>query len=281
MNRLATTCLLALLAAGGACKKDEVSTPTATPEDVASLGDGAAEAGPTDPPQDPDPPELRAAFEAYLRGDPEAAVAALDPVLGTWEGDGRIRARAMGHALLALARAEDVVEQAEPHARAASEEAAKLHDPEVTAHARLAEGVFALGVEHFDDAVAALEAAASAEAPAELRALAQILLGQARIGRAYGPGGGSKLLHPEDLDAARAAYEAALALADGTPTAALLEGRAHEGLAAVAKYKGEHEALCEHAAKASERLAAAEATERLREGPRLLAEAGRCEGAGG
>ncbi len=272
---------LAALLVAGACKKSGDAASTTPPSDgAASAADDATEDRPATPPQEPDPPQLAEALAAYLRGDPEAVVAAVEPALPSWTGDGRIRARAVGHALLALARAEDVVEQAEAHAKAAADEAARLDDPEVAAYARLAEGIFALGVEEFDRAVAALEAAAGDDVPAQPRALARILLGQALIGRAYGPGGGSKLLRPEDLDAARKAYEAALAAAADTEAAPLLEGRAHEGLAAVAKYKGERDVLCAEAKLATERLTAGEATERLLEGPRLLAETSRCEQGG-
>ncbi len=268
--------LLAAVLAAPACKKDGAASTTPPAEEGQDAAATSADDEPEDPPQDPDPAELTAAFETYLRGDPQAVVASLEPAIAGWTGDGKIRARAMGQALLALARAEDVVEQAQSHAEAAVAEAGRLHDPQVTALARAAAGVYALGVEDFDTAVTELSAAAEARAPAATRALVSILLGQALIGRAYGPGGGSKLQNPEDLDRAKAAYAAALEAAAGSPQAALLEGRAHEGLAAVAKYQGDHDALCEHARAAGERLAAGDATDRLAEGPRLLAEAGRC-----
>jgi hypothetical protein len=64
--------------------------------------------------------------------------------------------------------------------------------------------------------------------------------------QAFGEGEeGNQIKAPERLDTARTEYEAAL-----TATEPILQWQAHEGLAAIAKYKGEKDAICTHAQEA-------------------------------
>jgi hypothetical protein len=103
----------------------------------------------------------------------------------------------------------------------------------------------------------------------------QAILGEAYIGRAFGNGDG-KVENPTDLEEARKAYDAGLAIATGAASADLLLGRLHEGLAAVAKYQGKSADVCPHAKAAAEHYAKGGATPYLQEGPKALADEARC-----
>lgn len=286
MLRLCTavlTCALLLPGLAG-CKKDKDGTGTQAP-DTTGDGDGETGASTEDPeapptfdvPQEPDPAEIVAARELYLKGDYPAVLELLTPIRDDLEARSQYRASGLAAGWLALAHARDVVENAEPHAKYAKEMAEKTRDPEVITVAGLAEGVVFLGFEDYSSAVSVLEAAAATKAPPTELALAHGFLGQAFIGRAYGAGGGAKLQNPEDLDRARDTYQAGLALAPSSPVADALLGKLHEGLAAIGKYQGKYDQLCEHALAAREKYTAAGASDYLLEGPGILIRDGRCD----
>jgi hypothetical protein len=260
-----------------ACKKKDGADDTET--EVPDDGD-AADTEPAEPdvPQEPDPPEIGKGQTQYLLGNYEEVGSMLGDLSADLKARSQYRAGGLAAGWLALALARDVVEDAEEPAAHALAMAEKTGDPEVVAVGNMASGAVALGLEDFDRAVSAFEAAAAAEeAPPALNALAHAMLAEALIGRAFGPGGSSKLQNPEDLDAARRSYEEALTPAAGTAESDMLLGRIHEGLAAVAKYKGDRAAICENAKIASEKYEAAGVSDYLKEGPNMLAQTAKCE----
>jgi hypothetical protein len=269
MRHLAVPPLLLLALA--ACPKDG---GTASPSDGATPAPKQL----IDPgvPQEPDPASIAEAKLLYLQGD----YARIGPLLGTVWTDLRdrsqIRAGGLAAAWLALGLARDVAENAAEPAAFAAQMAAGSDDPELGVVAAAAGAAQASGVEDFAGAIAKLQPAlALAAAPADARALAQAILGEAYIGRAFGKGDG-KVENPADLEEARKAYDAGLALATGAASADLLLGRLHEGLAAVAKYQGKSADVCPHAKAAAEHYAKGGATPYLQEGPKALADEARC-----
>ena len=277
--RLAALPLAAALTLGaGACKKTtEGGTVDPAPTEKPAGGLGPETDEGTLPPQEPAPQAVTDARAKYLLGDYAAAAELLAEVAPTLTEDAQLEAGAQANGWLALALARDVVENAEAPANTAVEQADRLGSVRAQTVAYMARGMVQLGLEDLDGAVASLEKAAGAGGSPGDAALARVLLGEALITRAYGAGGGSKLQNPQDLDAARKAYEQALAdLPADDPDAAILQGRAHEGLAAVGKFQGNRDLQCEHAKAAADLYEQAGAADFLKEGPRALAASGRC-----
>jgi hypothetical protein len=108
--------------------------------------------------------------------------------------------------------------------------------------------------------------------------LAHILHAESRIGTAFGSASNTQLEKPEDLEAAKQSYEAAIAAADkaGNEREALL-GRAKEGMAAIAKYKNDKVALCTHALAAIAHYETAGVSEFLSGGPSEMASDAKCK----
>ncbi len=282
-THLRATALLTLtagLALAGACKKAPAGESTTAP----ATGDAQGPGGPgpetdegTLPPQVPVPQAVTDARGKYLLGDYAAAAQAVADLAPTLTDDTQLLAGALANGWLALALARDVVENAEAPAERAMEQARRLGTARVQTVARMARGMVQLGLEDLDGAVTTLGQADQPGADAADVALARILLGEAFITRAYGAGGGSELQNPADLDRARASYDKALAdLPADDPDAIILQGRAHEGLAAVGKFQGKRDAQCEHARQAADAYEKAGASDFLKEGPRALLAAGRC-----
>jgi tetratricopeptide (TPR) repeat protein len=269
---LAATLILPL----AACKKkgDGGDDQTEEPGDDAESNDGPVE---PDVPQEPDPPEIATARTAYLLGNYADVTGTMGPIYEDLVARKQYRAGGLAGAWLALAHARDVVENGEAPANHAAAMGDRTGDDEVVCAGNMALGAIALGLEDFEGAIKALEKAVDAgDAPPADNALARSMLAEALIGRAYGAGGGSKLQNPADLDAARAAYEAAITPASGVAESDMLLGRIHEGLAAIAKYQGKRDDICTNAKLASEKYAAAGVSDYLKEGPDMLAQAARC-----
>jgi tetratricopeptide (TPR) repeat protein len=258
-----------LLVSVPGCKKDKTTAPVdATPS-------GEAEPEEPDVPQEPDPPDIADGRRAYLLGEYAQVTESLAPVYVDLKERSQYRASGLAGGWLALAHARDVVENAEEPARHAVDMAAKTNDREVQAVAKMAYGAYLMGTEDFEAAVASFDAAAAfgtADA-----AMAHILHAEAMIGRAFGGSDSSTVQNPKDLDAAAADYEKAAKLAAKTDLADALSGRTEEGLAAVAKYRGDSKKICEHAKKASEHYEAAGASAFLKEGPEALMRNARCK----
>lgn len=263
--------LTGLAFAAPGCKDDK---PTTTPDEVTTT---KPEPEPEPevkalPAQDPDPAELAALYDRYLEGDYEAVVGEAGSLRDGLTADTQIRARALASAIMALAAIEGLPEDGKTAAEEAVADGDRLADPEVQQLALIAHGAYLVRVHELVNGQAQLDKAAALAGP--YLALAHLMLGEAHLNQAFGEGDEDmKVKDPAQLDEARTAYQAAL---DGGSD--LLKAHAHEGLAAIAKQKGEKQAVCDHAQESENLFAAAGATEYVREVPSLLASEGKCKG---
>lgn len=274
---------LALLLLGGvapACGKDKTSTtPPGGGGDVADDGaDGEDDGGAfvPDVPQEPDPEEIATGRKQFLLGQYKEAVETLAPVYEDLKARKQYRASGLAGGWLALAHAQIVHENADEPSQHAIAMAEKTRDKEVEAVAKIGRGAFLMHQHDFAAAQQSFAAAAAADPNGTAGVVADILRAEALLGSAFG-GSDNSLERPEDLDAAKAAYNKAAGAAKGNPDSDALIGRVEEGLAAVAKYKHDKKALCEHAFLAIDRYKAAGASDYLIEGPNGLAVTEKCE----
>ena len=275
-----TLIALAALTLAPACKKDgETENPdgTTTGADANDTGGDAGDTAeePEEPPlpeQDPDPAEIEALFQRYLQGDYEAVAAEASDLRETMTADTQVRAHALLSSIAALAAAEGVPEDAKAPSEKAVANGERLADPQVLQLGHIAHATYLVRVHEEAAGQAELEAALELGGP--YASLNHVMLAEAHLNQAFGEGEeDTQIKHPERLDDAAAQYEAAI---DGSVP--ILEGHAHEGLAAIAKYKREKDAVCEHAQKAEDIYAANGATDYIREVPSLLASDSRCKG---
>lgn len=272
-------CALVLLAP--ACNK---KSGTTTPDDgtvTADSGDGGTTDDPpaeAAPPQDPDPAELATGVHQVLTGHYEDGIATLEPIFKDMREPSQYRASGLAGGWLAVAHAQIVFENAEEPAGYALEMAGKLQDPEVDSVAKLGRGAFLLAQEDYAAAKQAFEAASAAAPGTAPGAYALVLHAESSIGTAFGQASNTQLENPADLDTAKASYEAAIAAADGIAGEKdILLGRAKEGLAVVAKYQRDNEALCTNAKAAIEHYTAASASTFLLDGPSRQASDAKCD----
>jgi hypothetical protein len=267
--------LTALIFAAPGCKDDK---PTTNPDDGTTAGTSTDT--PVDPepevaalpPQDPDPAEIAAFYDRYLKGDYEALVADAGQLRDGLTADTQIRARALASAIMALAAVEGLPEDGQQAAEQAVADGQRLDDPEVEQLALIAHGAYLVRVQEPAAGQAELDQAVGLTGP--YAGLAELTLGEAYLNQAFGVGDEDmKIKDAAKLDDARTHYQAAL---DAGPE--ILQAHAHEGLAAVAKYKGEKQAVCDHAQEAENLFVAAGATDYVREVPSLLAGEGKCKG---
>lgn len=283
MNRTVSTLLASVLTAGltlpTACgkKNDGGTTPpddgNATPTDDGAQTVAEPQAEPP-PEQDPDPAELAQGVDQVLGGHYEAGIAILDPIYADMREPSQYRASGLAGGWLSVAHAQIVFENAEAPAKYALEMAGKLQDPEVDAVAKLGHGAYLLAQEDYEAAKQALQAASAAAPSSAPGAYAHVLHAEALIGTAFGSAENTQVENPADLDAAKSSYEAAITAAG---TSDILLGRAKEGLAAVAKYQRDKEALCKNAFESVDHYKAAAASTFLLDGPSRLAADAKCE----
>jgi hypothetical protein len=270
VSALSVTLLLTLGFTPG-CKKPE---ETAKPDDATTNTDPVEEPEEDPaalPPQDPDPAEIATLYDRYLKGDYEAVASEAESLRGGLTADTQVRAHALASAIRALAAIENVPEDGQAAAEEAVANGDRLADPEVQQLALIAHGAYLVRVQDAANGQAELEKAVALTGP--YAALGQLMLAEAHLNQAFGTGEDEdKIQNPARLDDARAAYQAAL---DGGPD--ILKAHAHEGLAAIAKYKNEKEAICTHAQEAENMFVAAGATDYVREVPQLLASDGKCK----
>lgn len=261
---LLTASCAALLLVG--CDKDQKTTvpDDATANEPASNEDSG-------PPQEPDPPELAQASRLYLSGQYQEAISLLEPLYSGLKDREQRRASGLAGGWLALSHAQIVFENAEEPAQYSMTMAEKTQDPDVVAMAKLAHGAFLLGNEDYQAARTSFDAAASAAPGTTAAALAHILRAEALIGSAFGSGASTDVQNPADLEAAKQAYDAAAKAASSTEESELLLGRSEEGLAAIAKFQGNREAICKHALASLGHYQAAGASDFLIDGPSGLA----------
>jgi hypothetical protein len=269
-TRLPITLLtLAALAFTPACKKE----PTQNPDDVADTGtdpEPEPEGPPPLPAQDPDPAEIATLYARYLQGDYEAVAAEATALAAAQTADTQLRAKSLAASIAALASAETVPENGKAGSELAIVDGDRLADVEVQQLAHVAHGTVLVRSGDAAGGQTELEAALALAGP--YGALTHLMLAEAHLNQAYGEGEEEdQIKAPERLDTAKAEYEAAL-----TATEPILQGQAHEGLAAVAKLKGEKDAICTHAQEAENLYAANGATASIREVPSILAKDGKC-----
>lgn len=253
------------------CKKDsETQNPDSAVVDDAPADTTPPEAQAALPEQDPDPAEIAALYARYLKGDYEVVVAEAEELRAGLTADTQVRAHALASAIQALAAIEGVPENGQEAAEQALASGERLADPEVLELAHIAHGAYLVRVHEAAKGQVELEAAVALGGPKV--ALAHLMLAEAHLNQAFGTGDQDmKIVDASKFDDARSSYESALAAGDG-----LLQASAHEGLAAIAKYKGEKAAVCEHAQQADTLYSAGGATDYIREVPSLLAKDARC-----
>ena len=263
------------------CKPEPTTPPDTTAGDPTTAGDGAeggddGELTDPGPPQEPDPPEVAKGRHEVLLGHYQQAVDLLDPVYNDLKEREQYRAGGLAGAWLAVAHAQIVFENAADPAAHALAMAEKTGDAEVASAAKLARGAVLLAEGDFTAAAEAFAASAAAAPKSPEALLALVWDGEALIGSAFG--GGSTIVRPEDLDAAKKAYSQAAEAAVGAGDEKdIIIGRAEEGLAAVADYQGDKASICTHAFASIDHYKAAGAAEFLVHGPSDLAAKYKCK----
>lgn len=259
----------------GACKKDKKS------KDPESAAQNAQEASPAgegeatfnfDIDQIPDPPELATAAAQYWKGEYEALIAALEGKLAAWTGEAEKRAAALAHAWIALAHTENLPENAESHLESALSIAQALKDPELLQIVNSAKALHLVAVTQAEEAKALVQDETVKEGQAAC--LLQIARAKMAINLAFDRQ--ERLRYPKQLDAAKLAYEELAKVAPATQAAIL--GHVHEGLAAIAKYKGDSKTQCAEAKKAFEAYTEGKASDYLQSGPQQMLQDAACKG---
>jgi tetratricopeptide (TPR) repeat protein len=280
MTRFAPLFVAALLTLPACDKKPKEDTNPPDTGDVAAEGGDDADGGPKiilpDVPQDPEPPEIQQAAHQYMLGQYQQAADILSPIYPDLKTRGQYRASGLAGGWLALSLAQGVVEDAEEPSQHALQMADATQDAEVVALAKLAHGAVLMGHEDFDAAVSAFERAARAAPDTLPGALANLMTGEALIGRAFGSGASEQVENPAHLETAKKAYAAARKFAEAGNETNIILGRVEEGLAAVARYQRDKDEICAHSTKSITYLRKAGASEFLIEGPMKLAADFKC-----
>lgn len=259
------------LIAAPACKKDgETETPdeTGTTGEVGGGDDGGEPADPVVP-QDPDPPELAEARKQLVLGNMEAVKSTMESLPAGLTEPSQARANGIASALFAIAVAEELAENAKEPAENALARAAEVRDAEVEQLGHIAMGAHLVGVSDAAAAQAELEKAVTLDAPNG--ELAQLYLAQAMLNQAFDES--DKLTNPAKLEEARTVYQRVV---DASGDAAI-KGRGLAGLAALDKYQGKREDICDHARAAAEQYTTAGASDYLAEVPKILADEAKCK----
>lgn len=250
--------------------------PTTTGGDATADGGDDGDVTDPGPPQEPDPAELATGRHEVLLGNYEEGIKILDPLYKDLKEREQYRAGGLAGAWLAVAHSQIVFENAAEPAAHALAMANKTGDAEVVAAAKLARGASLLAEGDYAAAAEAFAASALADPSSPESLLALVWDGEALIASAFG--GGSTIVRPEDLDAAKKAYKkAAEAAAGAGDEKDIIIGRAEEGLAAVADYQGDKATICTHAFSSIDHYKAAGAAEFLVHGPSDLAAKYKCK----
>lgn len=250
MKRTLTSCLtaFALVAASASlvgCKKPAAddSKPPDSGSDTGGSSGGGDKAAPTTP-QEPDPPQLAEARKQFIAGQYTQVVEAMRPLVDDLKARQQIRASGIAAAWLALALAEDVVENAKEPADHAQAMADQSGDAEVKIVTKLAQGTFKLKTEDFAGAAADFEEAFNLQKDGANAGLALVLYGNTKINMAYGGDDGGQITNPGELDSANTSFVRAQRLVEKQPGSELIAGRALVGQAAVARLKGNNVEAC-------------------------------------
>ncbi|HEY8374857.1 MAG TPA: hypothetical protein VIK91_00155, partial [Nannocystis sp.] len=210
-------CLTAI-ALIGACKKGADTTP---PTDGASSPSDSGPKAVDVQPAEPDPPEVVAARDQYIGGHYAQLIETLRPLVEELKGKQNNRASGIGAAWLALALAEDVIENAKEPADHALAMAELTADPEVKVVAKLAQGIYKLKTEDFAGAAADFEEAYNLNKEGPNAGLALVMYGNTKINLAFG-GEDNAIVNPGELDSAASTFVKAQRLAEKQPGAEMI-----------------------------------------------------------
>jgi len=266
---------LTVIASAAACKKGTDVTP---PDGGGGAGGegGGGEVKPPTTPQEPDPPALADARKQYLAGQYTQVVEAMRPLVEDLKTKQQVRASGIGAGWLALALAEDVVENAKDPADHAQAMADQSGDPEVVVLAKLAQGVFKLKTNDFTGAATDFEAAFNAQKDGNNAGLTLVMYGYAKLNLAFGPDEGEAVTNPAELDSAGSSFSKAQRLVEKQTGNELIGARAIEGMAAVAKYKRNIPEACKLSVDASAMYTKGGAAQILLDGVVALQDSANC-----
>lgn len=269
---------LVLLGSLSACDKQKGAGTPRSQTPALGATDAEADPGPSEVEvaQEPVPAAVQQAAHLYMLGQYEKAIGVLEPLWIDLKGRQQLLASGLAAGWLALAHAQIVFENAEEPYKHALLMAERTGDSELTVLAGVAHGAFLLGQEDFDAARQALASAAEVESTSLPSALANILRAEALIGSAYGSGASETLENPQDLEAAKRAYDAAAEVAQRGVESDIVMGRVEEGLAAIAKFQRDKDAACKHATASVAHFKAAGASDFLLDGPHRVIQEFRC-----
>ncbi|MBK6919097.1 MAG: hypothetical protein IPH07_17005 [Deltaproteobacteria bacterium] len=224
--------------------------------------------------QEPDPPEIAQAAQRYLMGDYPGVVELLQPIYDDLKTREQYHASTMAAVWLTLAHGEQVFENGKEPSQWTASMADATEDPEIDAAANLATGSYLIGDLEFDQAAARLAKVPEQTKDPILVGLSHLMRAEALINGAFNREDES-LQYPEKLDVAKAAYDAAAALAKDDDALALVYARTHEGYAALANYRKQRDQVCAEAVAAIQ-LFAAKGASKLLAVPTDLASANKC-----
>ena len=281
MKRTLTSCLAAFVLAAAsaqlvACKKP--ATDETKPPDGGGGGTdtgGGDKTAPTTP-QEPDPPALADARKQFIAGQYTQVVEAMRPLLEDLKTRQQLRASGIAAAWLALALAEDVVENAKDSVEHAVAMADKTGDAEVKIVAKLAQGTYKLKTEDFAGAAADFEEAFNLQKDDANAGLALVMYGNTKINLAYGGDDGGQITNPGELDSANTSFVRAQRLVEKQPGNELIAGRALVGQAAVARLKANNPEACRLVGEAKTIYAAGSAGQPLQDDTNALHDDASC-----
>lgn len=279
-RRWITPLLVSLLCLQAGCKKKQQAT-TEQPEVAADptkteakkqkskkKGNEASQAIT----QIADPEAVKNAADLYWKGGYEDIVSALEPAIPNWDKPNTQRASGLAHGWIAMAHAEQLPENAQAHVETANQIAQEIEDEEVLTLAQIANALSLVAMAQAQEAYDLLNAL-SEPSDHELQRLLHIAQAKIAINLAFDAQ--ERLAHPEKLDEAEQNYRKVRPY-EGDHGNALM-GHVHEGLAAIAKFRGESQMMCEQAKKARVAYKEGSASDLLQSGPVHMLTSGGCK----
>lgn len=272
---------VSLLCLQGGCKKNpqgNTQTPTAPAQSDAPQGEGQPTEGssnqeaPAQVEQIADPELLLQASSHYWKGQYEDLVSKLESAQSSWNAPNQQRALGLAHGWIALAHAEQLPENAQTHVESAQEIANKIEDQDVLALAKIASALSLVGMSQAEEAHTML---AQIPTPRDMEIERLLYIAQAKTEINMAFDAQERLAHPEKLVEAEQNYRK-VQPHEGPHSNAVM-GHVHEGMAAIAKFRGQSKHMCEQAKKAYEAYKEGEASELLQSGPMQMMHTGGCK----
>jgi hypothetical protein len=264
-----------VIALVGACGKKKEDTTS--PDGVAG-GGGGGKPTETTKAQEPDPPQIADARKSFLAGQYNQVVESLRPLVDDLKTRQQTRASGLAAGWLALALAEDVVENSKDPADHSLAMADQTGDAEVKVVARLAQGTFKLKTQDFAGAANDFEEAYNTQKDGPNAGLALVMYGNTKINLAFGGEEGDTITKPEELDSANTSFVKAQRLVEKQPGNEMIAARALEGQAAVANYKKNTGEACRLIGEATAVYTAKNAGQALIDAANALKDAANCPG---